>query len=165
MGRKRFRPKCEGQRRSTLPPRSLKHCPGHYPKRCVANSQTSNKRSQSSHGFLLSSGIEESSQVALKRLFSRRPSTRSEPVFEVSDSNPMLNLGLFNRDRNRRILMNLFHPVPLPKDMQATRYGFIETARRDFDRVFRAGGVETRYFASSKTHAVILASSFFFRQN
>jgi len=77
----------------------------------------------------------------------------------------MLNLGLFNRDRNRRILMNLFHPVPLPKDMQATRYGFIETARRDFDRVFRAGGVETRYFASSKTHAVILASSFFFRQN
>src|SRR6266852_4134717 len=73
MGRKKFRPKCEGQRRSTLPPRSLKHCHGHYPKRCVANSQTPNKRSQSSHGFLLSSGIEESSQVALKRLFSRRP--------------------------------------------------------------------------------------------
>lgn len=61
----------------------------------------------------------------------------------------MLNLGLSNRDRNRRILMDLLHPVSLPKDIQATRYGFIETARRDFDSVFRTGGVETRYLASS----------------
>jgi hypothetical protein len=53
----------------------------------------------------------------------------------------MLNLGLFNRDRNRRIFMNLVHPDPVPKDVQATRYGFIENARRDFDSVFRAGDV------------------------
>src|SRR6266446_7911692 len=116
MGVKSFRPKCEGQRRSTLPPRSPEALPWALPKE-MRNSQTPNKRSQSSHGFQLSSGIEESSQVALKRLFSRRLSTRSEPVFEVSDSNPMLNLGLFNRDRNRRILMDLLHPVPLSKDM------------------------------------------------
>jgi hypothetical protein len=46
--------------------------------------------------------------------------------------------------------------------MQATRYGFIEAARRDFDGVFRAVRVETRYFASSKTHAGILAFRFSF---
>jgi hypothetical protein len=37
---------------------------------------------------------EEASQVGLKRLFGRRLSIRSEPVFEVLDSNLVLDLRL-----------------------------------------------------------------------
>jgi hypothetical protein len=32
--------------------------------------------------------------------------------------------------------MNLFYPIPLPKDVQPTRYGLMETARSDFDGMF-----------------------------
>ena len=107
---------------------------------------------------------EQSPQIALKSLLGRRLATRFEPVFKISDSNPMFDFRLLDGDRNRRILMNPFHPIPLLKDLQATRYGFIETARRDLDGMFRAVCIETRYPASSKSHASTLASSFFFRQ-
>ena len=60
----------------------------------------------------------------------------------------MLNLGLFNPDRNRRILMDRVDPVVPTKHVQSASYGFIETVRRDFDGMFRAVRVDTRYFAS-----------------
>jgi hypothetical protein len=61
--------------------------------------------------------------------------------------------------------MDPVDPVVLAKKVQSTTHSFIETARGDFDCMFRTACVATRYFASSKIHAVILASSFFFRQN
>jgi hypothetical protein len=94
-------------------------------------------------------------------LLSRRLSIRTEPVFEVSDPNLVLDLGFLDSDRNRRILDRV-HPIVLAEDVQSAAYRLIKTARCDFDGVFRAVRVETRYFASSETHAVILAFRFSF---
>jgi hypothetical protein len=85
-------------------------------------------------------------------LLGRRLPIRSEPVFEVPDSNLMLNLGLFNRDRNRRILMDLIDPIVRAKNDEASGYSLVEAARGDFDGVFRAARVEAKlafrfYFA------------------
>jgi hypothetical protein len=113
---------------------------------------------------LLDFSFEEALQIALKSLLRGRLSTGREPVFEVPDPNLVLDLGLFDSDRNRRILMDPVDPVVLTKHVQSASYGFIETARRDFDGMFRTVRIETRYPASSKPHARRLASSFFFRQ-
>ena len=104
----------------------------------VANYRLSNKSSPSSHRFVLRSTF-ESSQVALKRLFSRRLSVRSEPAFEVPDPNLVLDLGLLDGDRNRRILMDTVDPIVLTKNVQFTSYSFKETARRDFDSMLHDG--------------------------
>jgi hypothetical protein len=61
--------------------------------------------------------------------------------------------------------MDTVDPILLTKNVQATRYSLIETARRDFDGMFPTVRIETRYPASSKPHARRLASSFFFRQS
>jgi hypothetical protein len=98
----------------------------------------------------------------LSGLFSRRLSVRGEPAFEVLDPNPVLNLGLFNRDRNRRILIDRVDPIVLTKNMQSPSYALKEAARCDFDGMFCTGSVETRYFASSKIHSVILPFRFSF---
>ena len=76
----------------------------------------------------------------------------------------MLDLGLFDGNCNRRILMHPVDPIVRTKNVQATRYSLKETACRDFDGMFRAVRVEAPYPASSKSHASTLASSFFFRQ-
>ncbi len=47
--------------------------------------------------------------------------------------------------------------------MQSPSYRFKEAARCDFDGMFCAGSVETRYFAGSKIHAGHFTISFFFR--
>jgi hypothetical protein len=110
--------------------------------------------------LLFYSSIQETSQVALKRLFSRRLAIRSEPIFEVPDL--VLDLGLFDGNCNRRVLIDRVDPVVLTKNVQATRYSLIETARRDFDGMFRTVRVETRYPASSKCHSGILTLRFSF---
>lgn len=74
----------------------------------------------------------------------------------------MLDLRLVDRDRNRRILIDRVDPIVLTKNMQSQSYGLKEAARCDFDGMFCAGSVETRYFASSKIHAVILPFRFYF---
>ena len=62
--------------------------------------------------------------------------------------------------------MDPVDPIVLTKHVQSTSYSFIEAARRDFDGMFRAVRVETRYFASSKTHElVILAFRFSFAKS
>jgi hypothetical protein len=115
-----------------------------------------------SRRLLLHSSVEEGSQVGLKRLFSRRLSARREPVFEIPDPDLVLDLGLFDSDRDRRILIDRIDPIVLMKNMQSPSYGLKEAARCDFDGMFCAGSVETRYFASSKTHEVILPFRFSF---
>jgi hypothetical protein len=106
-------------------------------------------------------GFEETSQIGLKRLFSGRLSVGSEPVFKVSDPNLVLDLGLFDGDRNRRILMDPIDPIVLTKNEQASRCSLEEAARRDFNRVFRAVRVPAGYLASFQ-HARILALRFYF---
>jgi hypothetical protein len=111
------------------------------------------------------SGFKELSQIALERLLSGRFSICSEPVFEIPDANSVLDLGFLDSDRNRRILMDRVHPIVLAEEVQSAAYSLIKTARCDFDHVFRAVRVETRSFASSETHAVILAFRFSFATN
>ena len=60
----------------------------------------------------------------------------------------MLNLRLFDRDRNRRILIDRVDPIVLTKNMQSPSYGLKEAARCDFDGMLSAVRVETRYLAS-----------------
>lgn len=108
------------------------------------------------------SGFEQISQIALKRLLSGRLSIRSEPVFEVTDPNLVLDRGLFDGNRNRRILIYPVDPIVLTKNVQSTRYSFVETARRHFDGMFRTVRIATRYFATSSGHARILAFRFYF---
>jgi hypothetical protein len=74
----------------------------------------------------------------------------------------VLDLWLLHGDCNRQILMDRVDPIVLAKDLHATRYGLIETARRDLDRVFRTTGVATRDFASSQGHPRRLALRFYF---
>jgi len=74
----------------------------------------------------------------------------------------VLDLRLLDRDRNRRILIDRVDPIVLTKNMQSPSHGLKEAARCDFDGMFCAGSVETRYFASSKIHPVILSFRFFF---
>lgn len=74
----------------------------------------------------------------------------------------MFDLGLLDGDRNRRILIDRIDPIVLTKNMQSTSYSFVEAARGDFDDVFRTVRVETRHFAGSETHALILAFRFYF---
>ena len=74
----------------------------------------------------------------------------------------MLDLGLFDGDRNRRILMDPVDPIVLTKNEQASRCSLEEAARRDFNRVFRAVRVPARYLASFQQHADILAFRFYF---
>lgn len=120
------------------------------------------RRSPASRRFLFHSSIQESSQVALERLFSRRLSVRSEPAFEVPDPHLVLDLRLLDRDRYRRVLIDRVDPIVLTNNMQSPSYGLREAARCDFDGMFCAGSVETRYFASSKIHPVILPFRFSF---
>ena len=61
----------------------------------------------------------------------------------------MLNLRLFDRDRNRRILIDRVDPIVLTKNMQSPSYGLKKAARCDFDGMLSAVRVETRYLASS----------------
>src|SRR5208337_4063245 len=103
-----------------------------------ANCRPPNKRSCSSHRLLPACSFEEISQVGFKRLFGRGLSIRREPVFEISDSNRVLDHRLLDGDRNRRILMDPVYPVVCPKNEQAPRRSLEEAARRDFDRVFHA---------------------------
>jgi hypothetical protein len=51
--------------------------------------------------------------------------------------------------------MDSVDPIVLTKNVQATGYGLIETARRNFGGMFHAARVETGYPASSKRHVVI----------
>ena len=44
--------------------------------------------------------------------------------------------------------MDPVNPIVLTKHVQSTSYGFIESARRDFDRVFHAVRVPAGYLAS-----------------
>jgi hypothetical protein len=97
-------------------------------------------------------------------LFSGRLSVRSEPVFEVSDPNLVLDLGFLDSDRNRRILDRV-HPIVLAEDVQSAAYRLIEAAGGYFDPVFRAVRVVTRYFASAKSHMVRLAFRFCFAKS
>ena len=127
----------------------------------TSNHRPPRKFSPSSLAFRLNS-IEERSQVGLKRLFSGRLSIRREPVFEVLDSDLVLDLRLSDRDCNRRILMDPVHPFLPTKNVQPATYSFIKTSRRDFDGIFCAVPVETGYPASSKRHAGILAVRFYF---
>jgi hypothetical protein len=106
--------------------------------------------------------LEESSQVGLKRLFSRRLSIRSEPRFEVLDPDPVLDLGFADGDRNHQVLMDPVDPVVLAKKVQSTTHSFIETARGDFDCMFRTACVATRYLATSERHPHILTLRFYF---
>jgi hypothetical protein len=131
----------------------------------VTNCRSRNKPSPSSHRFVLRSTFAESSQVALERLFSRRLSIRSEPVFEIPDPDPMLDLGLFDGDGDRRILMDPVDPIILTKHVQSPSYSFIETTCRDFDAMFRAVCIETRYSAGSERHTSILAFRFLFAKS
>jgi hypothetical protein len=74
----------------------------------------------------------------------------------------MLDLGLFDGDRNRRILMVPIDPIVLTKNEQASRCSLEEAARRDFNRVFRAVRVPAGYLASFQRQARILAFRFYF---
>jgi hypothetical protein len=74
----------------------------------------------------------------------------------------MLDLGLFDGDRNRRILMVPIDPIVLTKNEQASRRSLEEAARRDFNRVFRAVRVPAGYLASFQRQARILAFRFYF---
>ena len=95
-------------------------------------------------------------------MFNRRLSIRSEPVFEVPDPNLVLDLGLFDGDRNRRILMDPIDPIALTKNEEASRCSLEQAARRDFNRVFRAVRVPAGYLASFHRHARISALRFYF---
>jgi len=128
----------------------------------VANCRLPNKPHPRRPRFVLRSTSEESPQIALKRLFSRRLCVRSEPVFEVPDPNLVLDLGLLDGDRNRRILMDHVDPIACAKNEQASRGSLEETARHDFDRVLRAVRVQAGYLASFQRHARILAFRFYF---
>jgi hypothetical protein len=129
-----------------------------------ANCRPPNRPSPSPHRLLFYSSIQESSQVALKRLLSRRLSARSEPVFEVPDPDLVFDLRLFDGDRDRRILMDPVDTIVLTKHVQSASYGFIETVRGDCDGMFRAVRVDTRHFASSQGHSRRLAFRFYFVQ-
>jgi hypothetical protein len=74
----------------------------------------------------------------------------------------VLDLRLPDRDCNRRILIDRVDPIVLTKNMQSPSYGLKEAVRCDFDSMFCAGSVETRYFASAKTHMAILSFRFSF---
>ncbi len=74
----------------------------------------------------------------------------------------MLDLGFADGDRNHQILMDPVDPVVLAKKVQSTTHSFIETARGDFDCMFRSACVATRYFATSEGHARILTLRFYF---
>jgi hypothetical protein len=76
----------------------------------------------------------------------------------------VLDLGPFDGNCNRRVLMHPVDPIVLTKDVQAPRHSLKETACSDFDGMFRAVRIKAPYSASSKSHASTLASSFFFRQ-
>ena len=82
-------------------------------------------------------------------MFSRRLSVRGEPAFEVPDPHLVFDLRLLDRNRNRRISIDRVDPIVLTKNIQSPSYGLKEAARCDFDGMFCAGSVETRYFASS----------------
>jgi hypothetical protein len=123
------------------------------------------KRSPASGWFFFYSSIQEIPQVALKRLFGRRLSVRGEPAFEVPDPDLVLDFRLFDGNRDRRILMDSVDPIALTKNVQSASYGFIETARRNLDGMFRAVRVETRYPASAKTHIVTLPFRFSFARS
>jgi hypothetical protein len=110
----------------------------------------------------LDPGFEELLQIALERLLSRGLSIRREPVFKVPDSNVVLHLGFPNGDYNSQIWIDLVGPIVPAKDMQATSYSFIETARHDFDSVFRTICITTRYSAGSEAHSPTVSLRFFF---
>jgi hypothetical protein len=74
----------------------------------------------------------------------------------------VLDLRLLDGDPDRRILIDRVDPIVLTKNIQSPSYGLKEAARCDFDGMFSAGSVETRYFASSKTHEVNLPFRFSF---
>jgi hypothetical protein len=57
----------------------------------------------------------------------------------------------------KRLMPNGMEPLVLTNNVQATRYGLIEAVRPNFGRMFHAARVKTRYPASSKRHAGILA--------
>ena len=61
--------------------------------------------------------------------------------------------------------MDPVDPIVLTKNVQATRYGLIETARRNFDGMFHAARVKTGYPASSKRHVGIFALRFSFAKS
>src|ERR1700730_11685968 len=60
--------------------------------------------------------------------------------------------------------MDSVDPIVLTKNVQATGYGLIETARRNFGGMFHAARVETGYPASSKRQAGDFSTSLFLRQ-
>jgi hypothetical protein len=78
------------------------------------------ENSPPSRRFLFHSSNQESSQVALKGLFSRRLSVRGEPAFEVPDPNLVLDRGLFDGNFNSRILIYPVDPIVLTKNVQST---------------------------------------------
>ena len=133
--------------------------------KCGGNCQPPNQPSPLSRRLLLHSGVEEGSQVGLKRLFSRRLSVRGEPIFEVPDPNPVLDLGLLDGNCNRRILVDRVDPIVLAQNVESPTYSFVKTARRHFDGMFRAVRVATRHFASAKTHMISLAFRFSFAKS
>jgi hypothetical protein len=61
--------------------------------------------------------------------------------------------------------MNPVDPIVLAKKVQSATYCFIKTPGGDFDRMFRTIGVATRYFASSETHAIMVAFRFSFAKS
>src|ERR1700757_2712661 len=60
--------------------------------------------------------------------------------------------------------MDPVDPIVLTKNVQATCYGLIETARRNLGGMFYTTRVETGYPASSKRHAGDFSISLFIRQ-
>ena len=77
----------------------------------------------------------------------------------------MLDLGLLDGDRNRRILIDLIDPIVRAKNVQASAHSLVEAPSSDFDQVFHAVRIATGYFASSKAHTVILLFSCFLRHH
>ena len=77
----------------------------------------------------------------------------------------MLNFRLLYGYCDRRILAHPVDPIVSAKKDQTSGYSLIESARRDFDGMFRAVRVATRYFAIAKSHMVILAFRFPFAKS
>jgi len=88
----------------------------------------------------------------LEAYFRRAAALRLQPVFEISQANAMLNLGLPNDDQNRLTAADVIDPIVRANYAKPLGHRFVERIRRHFNGVLASPKIDARHGVSAKAH-------------